>query len=485
MQRLLVDELGRRPSAEIAILGTRLGLKRDFTLETLAKKLLRSGNMMLDCDANRGWDLAMLQKADTDTCFRIKTKDGLCWDPANLAAHILANGNIITDSQFRHMDENSIRNVFRGARDYLLTDDELKELYSAIDPEVATQIKELLAGDITKIPDEFMELTLKTGQIMQNVGPYWDAVLDGGDADFSEVFWGDEANRTRLRDQWNGIKHKTSIYEPPEEVGLYKNAGKETVKPEYIAFQDLAFAIINTKATAYEKWYDQYSALETSGRNAFFKLQPNMSSKDFDECKSGAQCSKIVSTKLLDAYNAWVEGTGKGERYDYKAKLDEINAIRHVVNRNDTVVTPTIANPAAVVPSISRQNVVENARAVLQRYSHGIRNFRHEDLSGADLSGANFSGANFSGANLSGANFSGANLSGANLLRANLLRADLRDADLRRVNLFEANLRDADLRDADLRRVNLDGAELTGTIINTGTHGVILQQLRDRGAYFY
>jgi uncharacterized protein YjbI with pentapeptide repeats len=103
--------------------------------------------------------------------------------------------------------------------------------------------------------------------------------------------------------------------------------------------------------------------------------------------------------------------------------------------------------------------------------------FAGSDLRGADLRRARLAGADFGRARLADARLAGARLSRAQLTGASLERADLSGSDLSGAQLDDADLTYADLRGASLYQANLfqarvggaqlDGADTTGTLLDS------------------
>jgi serine/threonine protein kinase, bacterial len=103
-----------------------------------------------------------------------------------------------------------------------------------------------------------------------------------------------------------------------------------------------------------------------------------------------------------------------------------------------------------------------DARAIVEGYSNGRRDFAQEELHNLNLAKAKLSGINFYQSKLTGADLSGADLSGADLGRTNLGQAILKNASLQGAYLGYADLEKADLRGADLSGANLRHANLRG-----------------------
>jgi serine/threonine-protein kinase len=104
-----------------------------------------------------------------------------------------------------------------------------------------------------------------------------------------------------------------------------------------------------------------------------------------------------------------------------------------------------------------------DARAIVEGYSNGRRDFAQEELHNLNLAKAKLPGVNFYQSKLTGADLSGADLSGADLGRTNLGHAILKNASLQGAYLGYADLEKADLRGADLSGANLRHANLRGT----------------------
>lgn len=88
---------------------------------------------------------------------------------------------------------------------------------------------------------------------------------------------------------------------------------------------------------------------------------------------------------------------------------------------------------------------------LLQKYSHGQRDFSGLSLTDVNLSHADLKGADLSYSELSNIDLSQANLRGADLSYATLSSVDLHDADLRGAMLIGTDLRGAQLQDANLK----------------------------------
>jgi serine/threonine-protein kinase len=117
-----------------------------------------------------------------------------------------------------------------------------------------------------------------------------------------------------------------------------------------------------------------------------------------------------------------------------------------------------------------------DARAIVEGYSNGRRDFAQEELNNLNLAKAKLPGVNFYQSKLTGSNLQEADLSGADFGRSNLGQAILKNAclqgaymgyaDLERADLRGADLSGANLRHANLRGANLCGANLTDVQVN-------------------
>mgnify|MGYP002777016423 CR=1 FL=1 len=108
-----------------------------------------------------------------------------------------------------------------------------------------------------------------------------------------------------------------------------------------------------------------------------------------------------------------------------------------------------------------------DARAIVEGYERGQRDFAQEELNALNLQRARLPGINFYQSKLTGSNLQDADLSHADLGRANLSQAILKNTNLSQAYLSYADLDRADLRGADLtgahlKYANLKGANLCG-----------------------
>lgn len=108
-----------------------------------------------------------------------------------------------------------------------------------------------------------------------------------------------------------------------------------------------------------------------------------------------------------------------------------------------------------------------DAKAILDAYNNGQRNFAQEELANLNLAKVKLLGVNFYQCKLTGTNLQGADLSNADLGRAELSQAILKSTNLNNTYLAYADLEKADLRGANLtgaylRYANLKGANLCG-----------------------
>ncbi|GEA26646.1 serine/threonine-protein kinase B [Microcystis aeruginosa NIES-4325] len=108
-----------------------------------------------------------------------------------------------------------------------------------------------------------------------------------------------------------------------------------------------------------------------------------------------------------------------------------------------------------------------DAKAILDAYNNGRRNFSQEELPNLNLAKVKLLGVNFYQCKLTGTNLQGADLSNADLGRADLSHAILKNTNLNNTYLAYADLEKADLRGANLtganlRHANLKGANLCG-----------------------
>ncbi|MGK7933800.1 MAG: pentapeptide repeat-containing protein [Microcystaceae cyanobacterium] len=120
-------------------------------------------------------------------------------------------------------------------------------------------------------------------------------------------------------------------------------------------------------------------------------------------------------------------------------------------------VAGTAANPkkkAKEVTGIKKPKKL-TAKAILEAYQKGRKDFTQQDLPEVNLARANLQGINFYESKMEESNFQGCNLSRADFGRTNLYKARLKNA-----NLTDAYLGYADLGDADLSKANLAGANL-------------------------
>ncbi|MEG3440307.1 serine/threonine-protein kinase [Pannus brasiliensis CCIBt3594] len=103
------------------------------------------------------------------------------------------------------------------------------------------------------------------------------------------------------------------------------------------------------------------------------------------------------------------------------------------------------------------------AKAIIEGYANGRRDFAQEDIGSVNLSRARLPGINFYQSKLTGADLHDADLSSADLGRANLAGASLKGTNLNSAYLGYADLERADLRGADLTGANLRHANFRGT----------------------
>lgn len=128
-------------------------------------------------------------------------------------------------------------------------------------------------------------------------------------------------------------------------------------------------------------------------------------------------------------------------------------------------------NPA-IDPNLLSQE--KNAKAIMEAYEAGVRNFRLGDFSGMYLEGMDFSGSNleladFTGANLQGADFQNARLEGANFAGANLANASFAKANLEDANLERVDATSAYFEDANLSNASFMGSDLRGSTFKDAT----------------
>ncbi|MGK7945819.1 MAG: pentapeptide repeat-containing protein [Microcystaceae cyanobacterium] len=103
------------------------------------------------------------------------------------------------------------------------------------------------------------------------------------------------------------------------------------------------------------------------------------------------------------------------------------------------------------------------AKAILESYQKGRKDFTQQDLPDLNLARANLQGINFYQSKMEQSNFQGCNLSRADFGRTNLYKARLKNANLTDAYLGYADLGDADLSKANLAGANLKYANLRGT----------------------
>lgn len=102
------------------------------------------------------------------------------------------------------------------------------------------------------------------------------------------------------------------------------------------------------------------------------------------------------------------------------------------------------------------------AKALLDSYSNGRRDFFRKDVSSQDLTKASLSGINLQNSRLIKLNLQGADLSSSDLTKCDLRQAILRNANFGRCYFASANLEGADLRGADLSYANFKDTKFKG-----------------------
>lgn len=112
--------------------------------------------------------------------------------------------------------------------------------------------------------------------------------------------------------------------------------------------------------------------------------------------------------------------------------------------------------------TIVKKKAKLDARAIIEGYEKGKRDFAQEELNGLNLPKARLSGINFYQSKLTDSNLQDADLSHADLGRTNLSQAILKNTNLSQAYLSYANLERADLRGADLTGAYLKYASLKG-----------------------
>lgn len=402
---------------------------------------------------------------DDESDHILKSNGGICWDSESLARYIIQREGsdnydnavlegikkdvvAVKNKKYEKSLEDFVRKhkpnaaEIEGGLDSTKVYDKkiLRQLLKtkAIPKDVRKQLKRVTSVDLTAFDRGFMELLLKTGQILQNVGPAWDSALE---AELNEL--NDAVVKERLQTEWNTVRRTTTELEPPRNMSVELKDLFDKIKLEaFIVFADA---------------WDQLSSLN---KIALSELNSNLTDEKISKCRLGQHCVKILSTSLLQAYNKWAKVV-KEQVYDYRSELDNVT-IRIAPTTAPAIEGATRANDLSTVDG------PENGRTLIRLYEQGIRNFGIDeingveaDLSGADLSGANLSGVDLSGADLRRVNFSDSNLIGANFQDAVFRRSNLTGADLTNANLRNANLVDTDLTDTDLRGADLTFADLT------------------------
>jgi serine/threonine-protein kinase len=103
------------------------------------------------------------------------------------------------------------------------------------------------------------------------------------------------------------------------------------------------------------------------------------------------------------------------------------------------------------------------AKAILEAFQKGEKDFTQQDLPALDLARADLQGINFYESKMEESNFQGCNLTRADFGRTNLHKARLKNSNLTDAYLGYADLSHADLSKANLTGANLKYANLRGT----------------------
>lgn len=350
------------------------------------------------------------------------------------------------------------------------------------EPDWADLLSKLREKMKLRLTPKIMEDLLKLGQILQNVGPEWDDIVETWPQD--------------LQDEWDLVKGESTLYEPPHSMS-----------------NELKSVFEESKQRAWGEWligkyFGEYSAEQ---RAELEKLIPSLTEENLRTCGLGGECIKVASTVLLSAYNGWAERNGLPV-YNYEAEAGQITQgtwqdplLRQVIaayalGQRDfydedarrgldlSQIDGNELNPdneSLVLPGITLDGVsFADSEFVSANFSYAV--LTNADLRGANFNDSEFISTNFDGSDLTEASFEGATMSQADL--SNIVKivdpndeydvdidANFNEAYLVGANAYSGSLRGSTFNGATLRGVTMEEVDLVGASFRgADLHGAML-----------